>query len=88
MSLNVHDLLKTASERTGLSDFGPTDFLEDLTVLVDGVNKEVLVRADRREPLRERHAQSQYSSEMIGFTDAAIREVFAPYINMFSACLI
>ena len=35
---DVDDLLKTARERTGLSDFGPEDFREGLNVLVDSLN--------------------------------------------------
>lgn len=44
---DVQELLQTAMERTGLSDFGPNDFLEGLTVLVNGINDEAEVRVDR-----------------------------------------
>ncbi|WP_340317893.1 sulfotransferase family protein [Rhizorhabdus argentea] len=50
----VDDLLATARDRTGLSDFGPDDFLEGLTVLIDGINKSDLIRDDRRKELGER----------------------------------
>lgn len=52
--LDVDDLLSTAEDRTGLSDFGPDDFREGLHVLVNGINKSGLIRDDRREALRER----------------------------------
>jgi hypothetical protein len=53
-AFDVNELLTTARERTGLSDFGPSDFMEGLTVLIDGINKSALIRNDRREHLRER----------------------------------
>ncbi len=50
--LDITELLHTASERTGLSDFGPPDFREALEVLVKGINEEVHI--DRWYDLRER----------------------------------
>ncbi|MEJ7927600.1 sulfotransferase [Sphingobium sp. AN641] len=50
----VDDLLSTAKDRTGLSDFGPGDFMEGLHVLVNGINKSGLIRQDRQDALRER----------------------------------
>jgi hypothetical protein len=51
--LTVDGLLKTAQQRTGLSDFGPDDFREGLDVLVEGLNTEAGIRADRWEQVRE-----------------------------------
>ena len=53
-SLSVEDLLQTARERTGLSDFGPPDFMEGLRIAVDGINTEVQVRDDRWDHVRDR----------------------------------
>lgn len=52
--LDVQELLHTARERTGLIDFGPADFIEGLTVLVDGINEEAEIRPDRFAHLYER----------------------------------
>lgn len=51
--LDARELLQTAQDRTGLSDFGPDDFREGLDMLVKGVNADVEVRPDRVEHLRE-----------------------------------
>ena len=51
--LNVDELLKTARQRTGLSDFGPDDFREGLDVLVEGLNTEAGIREDRWEQVTE-----------------------------------
>ena len=51
---DVRELLGTATARTGLSDFGPEDFLEGLTVLVNGLNDEAEIRTDRWEFVHER----------------------------------
>jgi hypothetical protein len=37
---NVDDLLKIAQTQTGLSDFGPSDFMEGFTVLVKSINEQ------------------------------------------------
>lgn len=47
MKLDVKNLLDTARQRTGLSDFGPDDFLEGLEVVVKGLNEEAGIREDR-----------------------------------------
>jgi Sulfotransferase family len=47
------ELTRAAQDSTGLSDFGPDDFREGLEVLVNGLNTEVTVPADRVGPLRE-----------------------------------
>jgi hypothetical protein len=51
---DVQKLLATATARTGLADFGPDDFLEGLTVLVDGINDEAKIRPDRWTFVHER----------------------------------
>lgn len=51
---DVNDLLATARDRTGLSDFGPDDFMEGLTVLIEGINRSNLIRDDRANDLKER----------------------------------
>lgn len=51
---DVNDLLTTAKDRTGLADFGPSDFMEGLTILIDGINRSGLIREDRSNDLRER----------------------------------
>lgn len=51
---DVDELLTTAKDRAGLSDFGPDDFMEGLHVLVNGINKSGLIRHDRKDELRER----------------------------------
>ncbi|MEJ7926714.1 sulfotransferase, partial [Sphingobium sp. AN641] len=51
--LDARELLQTAQDRTGLSDFGPDDFRDGLDMLVKGVNADVAVRPDRVEHLRE-----------------------------------
>lgn len=53
-TFDVNDLLATATQRTGLSDFGPSDFKEGLEVLVASLNKSKLIREDRVANLRER----------------------------------
>ncbi len=53
-AFDVNDLLATARDRTGLSDFGPNDFMEGLTILIKGINKSGLIRDDRSGDLRER----------------------------------
>ncbi len=53
-ALNVQELLQTARQRTGLSDFGPPDFMEGLLVLVDGLNTEADIHPDRWNDLYER----------------------------------
>lgn len=45
--LDVNQLLQTARERTGLSDFGPDDFREGLEVLVEGINTEAGIAEER-----------------------------------------
>jgi Sulfotransferase family len=50
----VNDLLQASSERTGLSGFGPEDFMEGLEILVKGINTDVRVNPDRVDQLRER----------------------------------
>lgn len=45
--LDVQQLLQTARERTGLSDFGPPDFMEGLEVLVSGINNEAQIADER-----------------------------------------
>ena len=52
--LDVQDLLSAARERTGLSDFGPADFMEGLLIIVDGINNEAQVRQSSLPQLRER----------------------------------
>jgi Sulfotransferase family len=52
--IDVDKLLKTARERTGLSDFGPPEFMQGLNILANGINTEVNIRADRWDHLRER----------------------------------
>jgi Sulfotransferase family len=53
-ALSVDELLRTAQERTGLSDFGPADFREGLAVIVDGINGEAQIRESAWPNLRER----------------------------------
>lgn len=53
-AFETRELLQAASERTGLSNFGPEDFREALEALVHGLNTDVNIRPDRREMLRER----------------------------------
>lgn len=45
--LNVEELLQTARRQTGLSDFGPADFLEGIHVFIDALNEQGEVRDDR-----------------------------------------
>ena len=49
----VNDLLETAKQRAGLAEFGTDEFMEGLTVLVDGLNNDVNVVEDRWENLRD-----------------------------------
>ena len=51
---SVDALLAAASRETGLSDFGPDDFLEPLGVLVAGLNEEAQISAARRPMLEAR----------------------------------
>ena len=51
---DVEELLATARQRTGLSDFGPADFMEGLTLLVDDLNTEADIRADRWDHAQDR----------------------------------
>lgn len=50
----VEALLAAATAKTGLADFGPPDFLEGLTILVNGINQEAEIREDRWPHLQER----------------------------------
>ena len=52
--IEVEELLNTARQRTGLSDFGPPDFMEGLTVLADGVNQEAQISDAGWAHVRER----------------------------------
>ena len=52
--MNVGELLQTAQTRTGLADFGPADFMEGLTLLVDGINREAEIRDNSWEQVRAR----------------------------------
>ncbi len=49
---DVDELLATARSSTCLADFGPPDFLEGLTLLVDSVNRKGAVAESRRGELR------------------------------------
>lgn len=51
--VDAQELLQTAMDRTGLSDFGPSDFRVGLDVLVKSINAEVVVRPDRVGALKE-----------------------------------
>lgn len=51
--LKINDLLDAAKQRTGLSDFGPDDFMEGLAALVEGINKDVRIIPDRWEIVKE-----------------------------------
>jgi hypothetical protein len=42
--LEADELLQTARSRTGLSDFGPDDFLEGFRILVASINTEAHIR--------------------------------------------
>jgi hypothetical protein len=56
-SLNVLDaqeLLQAAADRTGLTDFGPADFMAGFIALVNGLNTDANIRADRWNDVRER----------------------------------
>lgn len=53
-NFSVTELLQVAQQRTGLSDFGPPDFMEGFQILIDGLNKAARVRDDRWEKLNER----------------------------------
>lgn len=46
-NFDVKQLLDTATQRTGLSDFGPEDFREGLEALVEGINAQQSIRDDR-----------------------------------------
>lgn len=50
---SVDDLLATAKQRAGLEDFGPDDFVEGLTVLLDGLNNDVKIVEYRWDRLRD-----------------------------------
>lgn len=54
IALNANELLATATARTGLSDFGPSDFREGYEILIDSINESGLIRDDRVDDLRER----------------------------------
>lgn len=49
-----NDLLADASKATGLTDFGPDDFREAFLVLVEGLNKDAGIAADRHDHLYKR----------------------------------
>lgn len=51
--LAVNDLLESAVQRAGLTEFGEDEFLEGLTALVDGLNNDVSIVEDRWENLRD-----------------------------------
>ena len=52
--LSAKGLLNTASERTGLSDFGGNDILEGYEKLIAGINRADSVKPDRADVLKER----------------------------------
>ncbi len=51
---DVEELLSAARQRTGLSDFGPPDFMEGLNSLVSAINTEARIADNRRDALYER----------------------------------
>lgn len=52
--MDASELLRTATERTGLDDFGPEDFREGFHVLVEAIGREAQIRESCREMLREK----------------------------------
>lgn len=52
--MEASELLRTASARTGLNDFGPADFREGFFVLVDAINREAGIREECRAQLEEK----------------------------------
>ena len=54
MNLDARSLLEEAAHRTGLSDFGPEDFIEPYNLLIQCLNKEAEIAQDRLEQLKER----------------------------------
>jgi hypothetical protein len=52
--LDASELLKAASARTGLDDFGPDDFREGFSLLIDAINREAAIRAECRLQLEEK----------------------------------
>jgi hypothetical protein len=52
--LDVQDLMQKARQRTGLSDFGPADFIEGLRIAASGISSEAGIREDRWDHVRER----------------------------------
>lgn len=52
-NFSINDLLQAAKQRAGLDDFGPGDFKEGLTVLIEGLNNDVKIVDDRRDKLRD-----------------------------------
>lgn len=51
--LTVDDLLASAKQRAGLTDFGADGFMEGLAALVDGLNNDVSLVEERWEHLRD-----------------------------------
>ncbi|MBB4642800.1 sulfotransferase family protein [Rhizorhapis suberifaciens] len=52
--MNASELLNIASNRTGLTDFGPDDFRDGFTVLIDAINGEAEIRGSCQKRLEER----------------------------------
>ena len=44
---NTNTLLGTARRNTGLTDFGPDDFMPGLNALIDGINAKAEISEDR-----------------------------------------
>lgn len=52
--MDASELLRTASARTGLHDFGPDDFRAGFNILVDAINREAGIREGCRSTLQEK----------------------------------
>jgi Sulfotransferase family len=51
---SIEGFLKTAQQQTGLSDFGPADFMEGFTVFINSINAQGEIGDQHREKFEER----------------------------------
>lgn len=83
--MDASELLREASARTGLDDFGPGDFREGLLVLVDAINREAEIRKACRPQLQEKFVnllvqRSWFARDMAAHPEIAKEQIRSPLV--------
>ncbi|MEJ7928069.1 sulfotransferase [Sphingobium sp. AN641] len=83
--MDASELLRVASARTGLTDFGPDDFREGFCLLVDAIDREAAIRDGCRSKLQEKFVdllvqRLWFAADLAAHPEIAREQIVSPLI--------